>query len=105
MPWRGIGITLTRCRTLPWSACCRNLSSPCRAPRLDALETLHHVMVRGLERRVVFWDDVDRDDFLALGDPGHPLVPVLGIRPQNVYRAAAQGQAARAEWERLLATC
>ena len=31
--------------------------------------------------------------------------PVLGSRPQNVYWAAAQGQAAAAEWQRLLATC
>ena len=41
----------------------------------------------------------------VLGHPGRPLAPVLGIRPQNVYRAAAQGQAAGAEWERLLTTC
>jgi len=41
----------------------------------------------------------------VLGHPGRPLAPVLGIRPQNVYRAAAQGQAAAAQWERLLATC
>ncbi|MCX5734804.1 MAG: hypothetical protein NTW68_10800 [candidate division NC10 bacterium] len=30
---------------------------PCQ-PRLDAPETLHHVMVRGLERRVIFKVDV-----------------------------------------------
>ena len=41
----------------------------------------------------------------VLGHPGRPLAPVLGIRPQNVYRAAAQGQAGRTEWERLLAKC
>ena len=41
----------------------------------------------------------------VLGHPGRPLAPILGIRPQNVYRAAAQGQAAAAAWERLLATC
>ena len=41
----------------------------------------------------------------VLGHPGHPLAPVLGIRPQNVYRAAAQAQAAGAAWERLLSTC
>jgi hypothetical protein len=33
-----------------------------------------------------------------------PLASVLGIHPQSVYRAAAQGQAAGAEWERLLTT-
>jgi REP element-mobilizing transposase RayT len=36
-----------------------------RQPRLDAPDTLHHVMVRGLERRVIFTDDPDRTDFLA----------------------------------------
>ena len=30
-----------------------------RQPRLDAPEILHHVMVRGLERRVIFKDDTD----------------------------------------------
>ena len=182
-----------------------------RQPRLDAPETLHHVMVRGLERGVLFRDDTDRADFVArvaalaergaltvyawallpnhahllvrtgqrplarsmrslltgyagafnrrhhrvghlfqnryksivveeepyllelvrylhlnplrakvvpdlrrldrypwtevLGHPGRPLAPILGIRPQNVYRAAAQGQAAAVAWKRLLATC
>ena len=41
----------------------------------------------------------------VLGHPGRPLAPILGIRPQNVYRAAAQGQATGAEWERILAKC
>jgi putative transposase len=36
-----------------------------RGPRLDAPDTLHHVMVRGIERAVIFRDDPDRADFLA----------------------------------------
>ncbi len=36
-----------------------------RQPRLDAPNALHHVMVRGLERRAIFRDDADRGDFLA----------------------------------------
>jgi hypothetical protein len=36
---------------------------------------------------------------------GRRLAPVLGVRPQNVYRAAAYGQAAAAAWNRLLTTC
>jgi putative transposase len=40
-----------------------------------------------------------------LGHPGRPLAPVLGIRPQNVYRAAAQGRTTAAEWEHLVTTC
>lgn len=35
-----------------------------RGPRLDAPETLHHVMVRGIEGRAIFRDDQDREDFL-----------------------------------------
>ena len=36
-----------------------------RQPRLDAPETLHHVMVRGIERTAIFRDDGDRTDFVA----------------------------------------
>ncbi len=36
-----------------------------RQPRLDAPGVLHHVMVRGIERRPIFHDDADRADFLA----------------------------------------
>jgi len=47
-----------------------------RQPRLDAPGALHHVMVRGLERRAIFRDDADREDFCArLG----ALVAATGI--------------------------
>jgi putative transposase len=36
-----------------------------RQPRLDAPETVHHVMVRGIERTALFRDDRDRTDFIA----------------------------------------
>ena len=36
-----------------------------RGPRLDAPGVLHHVMVRGLERRAIFRDDRDRAEFLG----------------------------------------
>ena len=81
-------------------------------------------MVRGPERRASFRGDADRDEFVArlaaLAEAGaltvyawallpnhahrlvrtgtRPLAPVLGVRPQNVYRVAAA-------WARLLATC
>jgi putative transposase len=35
-----------------------------RAARLDAPGTLHHVMVRGIEKRRIFENDRDREDFL-----------------------------------------
>src|SRR5574341_946716 len=36
-----------------------------RQARLDAPGVLHHVMVRGLERRPIFRDDADRGEFCA----------------------------------------
>jgi putative transposase len=35
-----------------------------RGPRLDAPGSLHHVMVRGIERRKIFESDGDKEDFL-----------------------------------------
>ena len=35
-----------------------------RKARLDAPDALHHIIVRGIERRTIFRDDSDRDDFL-----------------------------------------
>ena len=35
-----------------------------RQARLDALGTLHRVMVRGIERTTLFRDDRDRADFV-----------------------------------------
>jgi hypothetical protein len=43
-------------------------------PRLDAPETLHHLIGRGMERRSRFRDDGDRADFVA----------------RQMFRAAAQ---------------
>ena len=36
-----------------------------RSARLDAPGCLHHIMIRGIERRKIFRDDVDREDFLS----------------------------------------
>jgi len=36
-----------------------------RQARLDAPGTLHHVMIRGIERSPIFEDDQDRSDFIA----------------------------------------
>ena len=35
-----------------------------RGPRLDAPGSLHHVIARGIERRLLFVDDIDRQDLL-----------------------------------------
>ena len=40
-----------------------------RRARLDAPDTLHHVMVRGIERANIVDDDTDRENFVSrLGD-------------------------------------
>ena len=36
-----------------------------RGPRLDAPETLHHIIFRGIERGLIVRDDVDREDFIS----------------------------------------
>jgi len=35
-----------------------------RKARIDAAGALHHIIVRGIERRKIFWDDADRDAFV-----------------------------------------
>jgi hypothetical protein len=35
-----------------------------RLARLDAPGVRHHIIIRGIERRVIFRDDLDRENFL-----------------------------------------
>jgi len=35
-----------------------------RIARLDAPGVLHHIMIRGIERRKIFKDNLDKDNFL-----------------------------------------
>jgi putative transposase len=68
---------------------------PCQA-RLDAPETLHHVMVRGIERRAVFRDDADRDDFVArvaaLAEAGAWTVYAWALLPNHAHLLVRTGQ-------------
>jgi REP element-mobilizing transposase RayT len=36
-----------------------------RSARLDAPGVLHHIIIRGIERRAIFKDDFDRENFLV----------------------------------------
>ena len=36
-----------------------------RQARIDAPGALHHIICRGLERKAIFYDDADRDDFVS----------------------------------------
>jgi len=46
-----------------FSVICQALSM-LRQPRLDIPDLLHHVMVRGIERRVIFTDNTDYTNFV-----------------------------------------
>ena len=36
-----------------------------RKARIDAAGALHHIMARGIDRRSIFEDDTDRNDFIV----------------------------------------
>ncbi len=66
-----------------------------RAPRPDAPGAVHHVMMRGIERRRIFLDDSDYEAFASRLDT---LVPELGFRcfawallPNHVHLALQTG--------------
>ncbi len=66
-----------------------------RQPRLDAPDALHHVMVRGLERRVIFRDDQDRADFVArlaaLAEGGAWTVYAWALLPNHAHLLVRTG--------------
>ena len=35
-----------------------------RRARIDAPGALHHIVIRGIERKAIFKDDTDREDFI-----------------------------------------
>ena len=66
-----------------------------RQARLDAPQTLHHVMVRGLERRVIFRDDADRMDFVArladLAEQGAWTIYAWALLPNHAHLLVQTG--------------
>jgi len=60
-----------------------------RQARLDAPGTLHHVMVRGIERTTIFRDDRDRADFVArlagLAEHGALSVYAWALLPNHAH--------------------
>ena len=51
-----------------------------RKARIDAAEALHHIICRDIERKKVFKDDIDRNNFVigleaSLTKPKHPVLP------------------------------
>jgi REP element-mobilizing transposase RayT len=60
-----------------------------RLSRLDTLGLLHHVMIRGIERRKIFRDDKDRDHFLerlsALAPETKTLCYAWALMPNHAH--------------------
>ena len=91
---------MTTCAIVP-------LTMP-RQPRLDAPETLHHVMVRGIERTALFRDDRDRTDFVArlaaLVETGAWTVYAWALLPNHAHLLVRTGQRPLARSMRSLLT-
>jgi putative transposase len=66
-----------------------------RSPRLDALNTLHHVMVRGIERTRIFRDDRNRADFVtrlaALAEQGPLTIYAWALLPNHAHLLVRTG--------------
>ena len=67
-----------------------------RGPRLDAPETLHHVMGRGIERRRLFEGPADRRDFVArlvvVGGATGLRVLAWALLPNHVHLLVRTGR-------------
>ena len=78
-----------------------------RKARLDAPGALHHIVVRGIERRKIFYDDIDRDDFLerlsAILCDCRTACYAWALMPNHFHLLLKTGQtpkATRARWPR-----
>jgi putative transposase len=68
-----------------------------RQARIDMPGALHHLIVRGIERRIIFHDDLDRDDFLnrlgkVLAD-SQTACYAWAFMPNHVHLLLRTGQA------------
>src|SRR3990172_1778596 len=79
-----------------------------RQAGLDAPGVLHHVMVRGLERRAIFRDDADRRDFCArvggLVEATALTVYAWALLPNHAHLLLRTGQRPLARCMRALLT-
>ena len=79
-----------------------------RGPRLDAPGVLHHVMVRGIERRPIFRDGADRDDFVerlaTLTEAGALTIFAWALLPNHAHFLVRTGTRPLARSMRALLT-
>jgi putative transposase len=86
----------------------KSVDTMSRQPRLDAPNALHHVMVRGLERRVIFTDAPDRADFVArladLAEQGALSIYAWALLPNHAHLLVRTGNRPLARSMRSLLT-
>ena len=79
-----------------------------RGPRLDAPGVLHHVMVRGIERRPIFRDEEDRADLLtrlaSLVEVGALTIYAWSLLPNHAHLLVRTGRRSLARSMRALLT-
>lgn len=67
-----------------------------RQARLDAPGVLHHVMARGIERRKIFRDDRDREDFVGrlagLSEKGAWIIYAWSLMPNHFHLLVRTGR-------------
>jgi REP element-mobilizing transposase RayT len=60
-----------------------------RKARIDASGALHHIIIRGIERRSIFRDDADRENFLIrlalIFDPSRTACYAWALMPNHVH--------------------
>jgi len=79
-----------------------------RTARLDAPGVLHHVMVRGIEKTDIFWDDEDRKAFLnrvdQLVSSTKTRIPAWVLMPNHVHLLLFSGPEGISKFMRRLLT-
>jgi putative transposase len=68
-----------------------------RQARIDTRGALHHIIIRGIERKIIFRDDLDRDDFIArlgkiLGETSTPCY-AWALMPNHAHLLLRTGSA------------
>jgi len=79
-----------------------------RQARIDAVGALHHIIIRGIERKRIFQDDLDRNDFVSrlahiLPETG-TLCYAWALLPNHAHLLLRTGLAPIAEVMRRLLT-
>lgn len=58
--------------------------------RIDAPDALHHIIIRGIERKAIFKDDLDRKNFLEEGDVRSIFLFTGYLRPDMLHICPAK---------------